>query len=560
MKPTLTLNAGLRWDLQLPFTRGDADLLRRDDRRYLRHLRRRRRAGRPAVQPLQAGHADRRAGTGAYDLYEPGAPAYDTNWTNFAPNVGIAWRPNVQGGLPADAARRSRAGHDPRRLRDELQPGAHRPVRGQRQRQSRRRRSTSSATTRRAIRSSARARAIRCSSASATASARRASRRRRSIRSRRRRPTTSRCSSRICARRASTPTRSASSGRSAATWRSKCATSATRTCTPGPRRTGTSATSSRTASSTSSGWRRPTSRANLAAGRGTTSFAYTGAPGTSAAADLPRVPQRPRRRDQHGGLHGDAVHQLGVPRAGSARSSRKCSTPRSDLDTTAFRANAARAGFVPNFFVMNPAVGNANVVEDRNSTKFNSMQLEVRRRLSRRAARVGQLHLRRPQGRRSIDRCTSIGCRSTRRDVPHAFKANWVYQIPVGRGQPLRHRHERASSTGLIGGWEFSGQRAIPEPALPARRREARGDDPGGVPGHVQDSHRPEPDHGPDAGVQLPAGHHRQHPRGVQHAIRRRRPATAWRWACRRDATCGRRASRAASPSTAAIATRRTST
>ena len=30
--------------------------------------------------------------------YDSGNPGYDTDWNNFAPNVGAAWRPNVQGG------------------------------------------------------------------------------------------------------------------------------------------------------------------------------------------------------------------------------------------------------------------------------------------------------------------------------------------------------------------------------------------------------------------------------------------------------------------------------
>ena len=33
-----------------------------------------------------------------YVQYDSGNPGYDTDWNNFAPNVGVAWRPNVQGG------------------------------------------------------------------------------------------------------------------------------------------------------------------------------------------------------------------------------------------------------------------------------------------------------------------------------------------------------------------------------------------------------------------------------------------------------------------------------
>ena len=73
----------------------------------------------------------------------------------------------------------------------------------------------------------------------------------------------------------------------ARTWRSKSATSATRTATAGRRRTGTRSTSTRTGSSTSSSWRRRTCASHVAAGCGTTgqaacTFAYRG-PGTGTS-------------------------------------------------------------------------------------------------------------------------------------------------------------------------------------------------------------------------------------------------------------------------------------
>ena len=94
--PALTINAGLRWDLQMPFTPVNdvmttvtlADIC--------------------GVSGLGSG--------GTYDkcnFYAPGATGgkfpefsqfkkgnlgYDTDWNNIAPNVGVAWRPNVQGG------------------------------------------------------------------------------------------------------------------------------------------------------------------------------------------------------------------------------------------------------------------------------------------------------------------------------------------------------------------------------------------------------------------------------------------------------------------------------
>ena len=98
--PALTVNYGLRWDLQHAVHAADQHLVARDARGHLRRLRRRRRPdGRECnlFQPgnLAGGQRIRRATT----AFEPGIPAYKTNWNNFAPNVGVAWRPNVQGGL-----------------------------------------------------------------------------------------------------------------------------------------------------------------------------------------------------------------------------------------------------------------------------------------------------------------------------------------------------------------------------------------------------------------------------------------------------------------------------
>ena len=33
-----------------------------------------------------------------YQRFEPGSADYDTDWNNLGPNVGFAWRPNVQQG------------------------------------------------------------------------------------------------------------------------------------------------------------------------------------------------------------------------------------------------------------------------------------------------------------------------------------------------------------------------------------------------------------------------------------------------------------------------------
>ncbi len=96
LTPTFTLNYGLRWELQLPmkplndsFSMSTfADL-----------------CGRSGLGSGPGGRGCNFFQPGAlngispqYVQYDSGNPGYDTDWNNFAPNVGGAWRPNVQDG------------------------------------------------------------------------------------------------------------------------------------------------------------------------------------------------------------------------------------------------------------------------------------------------------------------------------------------------------------------------------------------------------------------------------------------------------------------------------
>ena len=96
--PTLTISGGVRWDLHNPFTPADEtwSLATIEDI--------------CGISGTGDGPGDRgcnifdpRAQSGAlipaYDHFDAGVPAHKTNWFDFAPNVGVAWRPNVQSGF-----------------------------------------------------------------------------------------------------------------------------------------------------------------------------------------------------------------------------------------------------------------------------------------------------------------------------------------------------------------------------------------------------------------------------------------------------------------------------
>jgi len=128
-----------------------------------------------------------------------------------------------------------------------------------------------------------------------------------------------------------------------------------------------------------------------------------------------------------------------------------------DLMTTARLANGILAGFPANFWLMNPAVGTGSANMTMNSgspTRYDSMVIELRRRLSDgllfsgswtqawRYSLVQNIFLRNtPQ----------ISVRSTG-EVPWALKLTANYELPFGRGRRFA-TNANWLVNGLLGGW-----------------------------------------------------------------------------------------------------------
>jgi hypothetical protein len=207
-------------------------------------------------------------------------------------------------------------------------------------------------------------------------------------------------------------------------------------------------------------------QANIAAGRGNT-FAYTGVPGTSPLpiylAYLNGVPAAqaadPARYTGGSWSSTNFTNPL-------ARYNPNPYTPASDssnnglFGTPARRQNALNAGLAPNFFLVNPGMlDGANVRTNLNYSHYDSLQIELRKRFSRglqfqASYAYGDTwassfySLRRPL----VDTLDTGGEGSVRQ----AFKTDWVYDLPFGRGQRWGGNVNRVLDS-LIGGWAFAG-------------------------------------------------------------------------------------------------------
>jgi hypothetical protein len=204
--------------------------------------------------------------------------------------------------------------------------------------------------------------------------------------------------------------------------------------------------------------------ANIAAGRGNT-FAYTGVAGT---APLPIFLAYFNGRSD---ANNTAAYSGGNWTSSTFRSFLAINKPdpfgmvsNDDddgiMDDADLRANALKAGLAPNFFVANPDyLGGAELIANGGYTKYNAVQLELRKRLSHGL----QLHSSYVFGKAYVSERYSL--RTPRKKVldtggeggvTHAFKGTWTYELPFGQGRrfgggvgPWMQR--------LIGGWSFDG-------------------------------------------------------------------------------------------------------
>jgi hypothetical protein len=129
--------------------------------------------------------------------------------------------------------------------------------------------------------------------------------------------------------------------------------------------------------------------------------------------------------------------------------------------TSQRRANAIAAGVPANYFQANPnMLGGAFVTTNGGFTRYNSMQVNFRRRLS--GGLQFDVNYTLGKGRsdtRYSFRVPRLLNRETD-DVTHALKGSWVFEIPVGRGKRFGTDMNRILDY-VVGGWVWSGTTRI---------------------------------------------------------------------------------------------------
>jgi hypothetical protein len=122
---------------------------------------------------------------------------------------------------------------------------------------------------------------------------------------------------------------------------------------------------------------------------------------------------------------------------------------------TTFRSNAIAAGLPANFFVLNPAVTSANITRSLAGTRYNALQLELRRRFSQ-GFLINANYTYASSTGSSLQTLHLDRFYLSNTSVPHAFKTQWTWQIPVGRDRKFG-TGMNSFMNALVGNWEFSG-------------------------------------------------------------------------------------------------------
>ncbi len=209
-------------------------------------------------------------------------------------------------------------------------------------------------------------------------------------------------------------------------------------------------------------------QANIAAGRGNT-FAYTGVAGTKplpiflAYLNGSNTPNDSTRYTGSGWTNSTLVQAMYPlnPNPYTAASTIWASS--------SYRRNGITAGYPSNFWVVNPDVNHAYLVTNSPKTSYDGLQLTFNRRFSRGLlfqlfytygkAWMDQFYsFHKPYATTEMNYTniyTNEGGNATG-NVRHVFVGNWMYDLPFGRGKRFGSGANGLVDR-LIGGWSYQG-------------------------------------------------------------------------------------------------------
>ena len=204
--------------------------------------------------------------------------------------------------------------------------------------------------------------------------------------------------------------------------------------------------------------------ANQAAGLGNT-FAYTGAPGTSPLPIFVAAYNGvPAANAGNSALYSNADGRwtnttfVGFLAKYNPNPLGFASTNATNglIGNSTFRQNLINAGYAKNLFIANPdKIGGAFIRGNGGGTRYDSLQVELRRRLSKGFLIEGNYVLGKQQNQTRYS--FRVPRAFTLDDGPrHAVKFNWLYELPFGRGRAFGSNVNTFVDK-LIGGWEFDG-------------------------------------------------------------------------------------------------------
>jgi len=127
-----------------------------------------------------------------------------------------------------------------------------------------------------------------------------------------------------------------------------------------------------------------------------------------------------------------------------------------DLDQNLTRrSQAISQGYPANFFVLNPDVANVNVTDSGAFSDYHAMQLELRRRLSRGLSANINYQYAFAEGGSAFDGFSFGRTMVTQENVRHAIKMQGDWTLPLGKGERFAGNLNPILNT-LVGGWSFS--------------------------------------------------------------------------------------------------------